>query len=251
MFKSLSLLSISTAVLLASTQSYGHVLCAPNTPHIKTTHAHGQNYTVPRITTTQHSQRFLQEQRARQQKALANQQRINQQRRVQAQRRQQQDAIRKAQIIKQQQLAARQARAARQRVIQQTASSHTHYVKTGSADQQPIYVQPRVHYVQPTYNPSPVYYTPSRSSISVTIESSENDSNRLRAKHSNKNRHVVRHKKRQHIQRVKHRNAQKQKQHHRKAKQNYRMKRENHQRHQWKSSDNKSGGYRNQMKSTH
>ena len=133
MLKSLSLISVSAVTLLATTQAYSHVLCAPNNPQVNIGHQHNQAYTVPRIQpVAQHvvrrtaqqnpnQQKHLQAQRARQQKALANQRRINQQRRQQAQRAQQQAAARKAQLIRQQQAAAQQARAARQQAALQAA----------------------------------------------------------------------------------------------------------------------------------
>ena len=283
MLKPLSLLSISAAVLLASTQSYGHVLCAPNTPHIKQAHNHGQSYTIPRIAVNnQNNQRHLQAQRARQQKALANQQRINQQRRAQAQRRQQQDAARKAQLIKQQQLAAQQARVARQRAAQQAAqravAARTYQARSVPVYQKPAYVQqpavqyvqqpavryvqqPAVQYVQPRYVPQPAYYTPSRSSFSVTIggDSNRGNGHRTHRRSSGKSRHVVRypnhraaqnhnqqrraarqqHAYKQQQQRMSRQHRTNKQQQHRASKQHYNAKRGNYQRHQWNSSGHK------------
>lgn len=170
MLKSLTLLSVSAVTLLATTQAYSHVLCAPNNPQIHYEHSHDRAYTVPRIqpVTTQSVQRtvhrvnnqqqqqHLQAQRARQQQALANQQRINQQRRAQAQRIQQQVAARKAQQIRQQQAAAQRARAARQQAALQASRNRV-------AAPQPVYRQPvqqpqRVVYRQPA--PQVVYQQP-------------------------------------------------------------------------------------------
>ena len=281
MLKPLSLLSISAAVLLASTQSYGHVLCAPNNPHIKTAHTHGQSYTVPRIAVSnQHNQRFLQEQRARQQKALANQQRINQQRRAQAQRRQQQEAARKAQIIRQQQLAAQKARATRQQAAQLAAQRAVAQRRAQQARaattvyQKPVYVQqpavryvqqpavqyvqqPAVTYVQPRYVPQPVYYTPSRSSFSVTVggNSSNHSQRRHRAPQA---RHVVRYPRQQravrsntHYKARQRAATQNRAAHHRANQQRINAKRANYQRHQWRSSGHKSSGHGHQTKGKH
>ena len=176
MLKSLTLLSVSAATLLATTQAYSHVLCAPNDPQLHVKHSHNQAYTVPRIQpiashtvsrTVQgnpNQQQHLQAQRARQQQALANQRRINQQRRAQAQQIQQQVAARKAQQIQQQQAAAQQARAARQQAAQQAARSRAQVQR--QQVQQVVYQPPavqqpqRVVYRQPA--PQVVYQQPAQ-----------------------------------------------------------------------------------------
>lgn len=182
MLKSLTLLSVSAVTLLASTQAYSHILCAPNNPQVNVSHAHNQAYTVPRIQPVvrhvvarpvhnQQTQKHMQAQRARQQQALANQRRVNQQRRAQAQRIQQQVAARKAQQIRQQQAAAQRARAARQQAAQRAA-------RFRQPVQQAVYRQPaqRVVYRQPapqvTYYQAPaavVQYVPARTSVSLQV----------------------------------------------------------------------------------
>jgi len=173
MLKSLTLLSVSAATLLATTQAYSHVLCAPNNPQIHISHAHDQAYTVPRIQpiathavrrtvqVNHNQQKHLQAQRARQQKALANQRRINQQRRAQAQQVQQQVAARKAQQIQQQQVAAQQARAARQQAAQQAARNRAQAQRQQAQQvvhNQPVVQPQRVVYRQPA--PQVVYQQP-------------------------------------------------------------------------------------------
>ena len=183
MIKPLSLLSISTIALLATTQAHSHVLCAPNNPQLIQSHAHNQAYTVPRIQVSQqNNQKHLQAQRARQQKALANQQRINQQRRAQALAQQKQAQVRKNAIIQQQRLAAQRAQAARQRaalVASQRATAQRRHVVS-----KPVYRAPvqTVRYVAPVYVQQPVYrapaptrvYTPARSYVSVQVLSGSN-----------------------------------------------------------------------------
>lgn len=143
MLKSLSILSISAAILLTTTQAYSHVLCAPNNPQINVAHAHNQPYLVPRIQsiinhTIQHNQsqqKHLRAQRVRQQRALANQRRINQQRRLQAQRVRQQAEAKKSQQIRRQKITAQQARSTRQKAALQVA-------KYRALVQQATYQQP-------------------------------------------------------------------------------------------------------------
>lgn len=184
MIKPLSLLSISTIALLASTQAHSHVLCAPNNPQLIQSHNHNQSYTVPRIqqVTQQSSQKHLQAQRARQQKALANQQRLTQQRRAQALAKQRQAQARKNAIIQQQRVAAQRAQAARQKAALIAAQR----VKTQQRQvaSKPVYRAPAqtVRYVAPTYVQQPVYrapaptrvYTPARSYVSVQVSTGSN-----------------------------------------------------------------------------
>ena len=231
MLKSLSLISVSAITLLATTQAYSHVLCAPNNPQVNIGHQHNQSYTVPRIQpVVQHvvarpvqqnhnQQKHLQAQRARQQKALANQRRINQQRRQQAQRAQQQAAARKAQLIRQQQAAAQQARAARQQAAQQAARYRAPAPKI--VYQQPVQKvvyrqavqQPVTHY----HAPQPVYtrpvvrqYVPAQTSISFQVNTGRaHNHGALRyPKQARRLMHRRTHQKRYHVQHNNHQNYQ-------------------------------------------
>ena len=194
MLKSLSLMSVRAITLLATTQAYSHVLCAPNNPQVNIGHQHNQTYTVPRIQpVVQHvvtrtvrpnhnQQKHLQAQRARQQKALANQRRINQQRRQQARRAQQQAAARKAQIIRQQQAAAQQARAARQKAALQAARYRAPAPAPRVVYQQPVQQQvTHYHAPQPVYSrPVAKQYVPSRTSVSFQVNTSHRIHNHTR-----------------------------------------------------------------------
>jgi len=255
MLKSLTLLSVSAATLLATTQAYSHVLCAPNNPQLNVSHSHNQAYSVPRIQPVvrhvaarpaynQQNQQHLQAQRARQQQALANQRRINQQRRAQAQRVQQQTAARKAQQIRQQQAAAQRARAARQQAAQRAAQSRQLAQRAVHRQpvQQAVYRQPvqRIVYQQPrpqpqrvvyqpapqiTYYqaPAPVRYVPARTSVSFQI-------NTNRRVHNHARRHIRRvHQSRQVMRYPK----QPRRMHHRVAKKRYHGRSHGHRNYQW------------------
>lgn len=206
MLKPLTILSVSTVALLASTSAFSHVICAPDSPQGRVTgHTHNQAYTVPRIVQTAapnpNQARYLQQQRARQQAALANQQRINQQRRAQALQKQQQVAAQKARQIQLQRLAAQRAQQARQqaavaraRQAKLQAQQAARYVPAKQVVRytppvvqqryvqptyvQPTYVEPVVYYQAPApvvyqapvyYAPQPASYTPSTSYVSVSV----------------------------------------------------------------------------------
>lgn len=175
MLKPLTILSVSTVALLASTSAFSHVICAPDSPQGRATgHTHNQTYTVPRIVqqpaahNNPNQARYLQQQRARQQKALANQRRINQQRRAQALQKQQQIAAQKARQIQLQRLAAQRAQQARQQAAlarakhaRLQAQQAARYVPPAAPVKQVVrYTAPVVqqHYVQPTYVQPVVYY---------------------------------------------------------------------------------------------
>jgi hypothetical protein len=205
MLKPLTILSVSTVALLASTSAFSHVICAPDSPQGRAIgHTHNQAYTVPRIVQqpaahNPNQARYLQQQRARQQKALANQQRINQQRRAQALQKQQQIAAQKARQIQLQRLAAQRAQQARQQAAQARArqaklqaQQAARYVRPAAPVKQvvrytapvvqqqyvqPTYVQPVVYYQAPApvVYQAPVYYaprttyTPTNSYVSVSV----------------------------------------------------------------------------------
>ncbi|PWQ93861.1 hypothetical protein [Leucothrix arctica] len=186
MIKPLSLLSISTIALLATTQAHSHVLCAPNNPQLIQSHSHNQAYTVPRIQVSQqNNQKHVQAQRARQQKALANQQRITQQRRAQALAQQKQAQARKNAVIQQQRVAAQRAQAARQKaalIASQRATAQRRQVVSKPVYRTPVqtvrYVAPApvVYVQQPVYRaPAPTrVYRPATSYVSVQLSSGSN-----------------------------------------------------------------------------